>query len=439
MAIFENFPYSNFHEVNLDWVISEVKRISKLVDTVTLDVDAFIAAVLAEVSPEKIQEIVEQWFEDHPEYMQYINRYVTPQDYGALGDGVNDDTQAIRDALASGADIYFPVGEYKITSSIGINDRTDWNFDASNAKFTCTIVGFAFRIRNVERCSFKFDVVESSGGCILFNTSTNTDKNFDVEVTFNELHPAPASDGILIESRNGASNEKFTINGGVIDQGAQAIHLYNNASDLNNVAIRSVFFDLDNVTAAVYVEGAASTDYVYNLTLDMGDLDTSAAGSLITVSTAKIEGLWIRCPIEVPEAMMTLGSSTDVRISSVLGDKYYNASRGYWIQTHGYFTSLLEGGMEIPTNMDLNTPAYCIPGEYYSLSPTHLSNCPTVYIFHMTVRTVIRNYNTAGGSNYILREIFDQSPGCVRYYQYVSYNGNTWTYNAWKKVTPTNA
>ena len=112
MAIYENFPYSNFHEINLDWVITEVKRISKLVDTVVLDVDAFIAEVLAEVSPEKIEEIVDQWFADHPEYLLYINRYVTPQDYGAVGDGVTNDHAAFESAINSGMDVYVPTGTY---------------------------------------------------------------------------------------------------------------------------------------------------------------------------------------------------------------------------------------------------------------------------------------------------------------------------------------
>ena len=42
--------------------------------------------------------------------------YVTPQMYGAKGDGVTDDTDAIQAALDHGGIIYFPPGEYLITS-----------------------------------------------------------------------------------------------------------------------------------------------------------------------------------------------------------------------------------------------------------------------------------------------------------------------------------
>ena len=26
MAMFENFPYTNFHQLNLDWIIEEIKK-----------------------------------------------------------------------------------------------------------------------------------------------------------------------------------------------------------------------------------------------------------------------------------------------------------------------------------------------------------------------------------------------------------------------------
>lgn len=45
---------------------------------------------------------------------------VTPQMFGAIGDGVNDDTQAIVAALATGKTVYFPSGIYRTTATIDI-------------------------------------------------------------------------------------------------------------------------------------------------------------------------------------------------------------------------------------------------------------------------------------------------------------------------------
>lgn len=46
--------------------------------------------------------------------------YVTPQMYGAVGDGVADDTQALFDALAASNEVFLPSGSYLITRTINL-------------------------------------------------------------------------------------------------------------------------------------------------------------------------------------------------------------------------------------------------------------------------------------------------------------------------------
>lgn len=40
MALYDNFPYTNFHELNLDWIIGEVKRIAAEWDNLSGDIQA---------------------------------------------------------------------------------------------------------------------------------------------------------------------------------------------------------------------------------------------------------------------------------------------------------------------------------------------------------------------------------------------------------------
>jgi Pectate lyase superfamily protein len=47
------------------------------------------------------------------------------KDYGAKGDGSTDDTEAIRAAVAAGADVVFPPGTYKLTGSITLPGGRD--------------------------------------------------------------------------------------------------------------------------------------------------------------------------------------------------------------------------------------------------------------------------------------------------------------------------
>jgi hypothetical protein len=58
-----------------------------------------------------------------------LGEFVSVMDFGAVGDGVTDDTAAIQAAIASGngtitgLNIHFPAGIYKITSTIDIGDK----------------------------------------------------------------------------------------------------------------------------------------------------------------------------------------------------------------------------------------------------------------------------------------------------------------------------
>lgn len=57
-------------------------------------------------------------------YAQRIGfQFVTPEMYGAKGDGVSDDTAAIQAAVDSGMRVLFSAGDYKITSQINVMTR----------------------------------------------------------------------------------------------------------------------------------------------------------------------------------------------------------------------------------------------------------------------------------------------------------------------------
>lgn len=49
------------------------------------------------------------------------NDYINVKSFGAIGDGINDDTKAIQNAINSGNNIYFPNGTYFITESLRYN------------------------------------------------------------------------------------------------------------------------------------------------------------------------------------------------------------------------------------------------------------------------------------------------------------------------------
>lgn len=66
---------------------------------------------------------------DVPEFLHHNVR-----DYGAVGDGKEDDTKAFKDAVkaaeADGLPVYVPAGEYLITSTIKLNSVTLYGYDS---------------------------------------------------------------------------------------------------------------------------------------------------------------------------------------------------------------------------------------------------------------------------------------------------------------------
>lgn len=56
--------------------------------------------------------------EDIRNKVHLLENYVTPQTFGAVGDGETDDTAAVQAALDNGGLIYFPPGRYKATSQL---------------------------------------------------------------------------------------------------------------------------------------------------------------------------------------------------------------------------------------------------------------------------------------------------------------------------------
>ena len=49
-----------------------------------------------------------------------VNEYVTPQQYGAVGDGITDDSSAFQDAIDTGKPVLIPSGTYVISSTLSL-------------------------------------------------------------------------------------------------------------------------------------------------------------------------------------------------------------------------------------------------------------------------------------------------------------------------------
>lgn len=143
---FDHYPYTNFHNVNLDWVLQAVKSWGALVEAnnqafkdlkeANEDFKNYVENYLHVVIPEEIasniEEAVSKWLDEHPEATTTVQDhsltheklvtgtlgFVTPEMYGAKGDGVTDDTAAFQ-AMAAAQDVIVVIPD----KSYVINDR----------------------------------------------------------------------------------------------------------------------------------------------------------------------------------------------------------------------------------------------------------------------------------------------------------------------------
>lgn len=123
MGIFRQFPYSNFHEMNMDWLLKNWNELAEEwatykanIDTDISELDAFKDFFEAWIG-DNIDESVYEWLESHPEAVT-MNWFVTPQMYGAKADGVTDDLTAFNAAIASGKQVIIPAGSYFLSETI---------------------------------------------------------------------------------------------------------------------------------------------------------------------------------------------------------------------------------------------------------------------------------------------------------------------------------
>lgn len=116
MGIFRQFPYSNFHELNLDEILKIVKTSEKeWSDTKEFIENFFDNLDLSEEVMDALKELVAEG----------VLGFVTPQMYGAKGDGVTDDSDAWQQALDENKVIYAPPATYLLDKSIEIQRQYD--------------------------------------------------------------------------------------------------------------------------------------------------------------------------------------------------------------------------------------------------------------------------------------------------------------------------
>lgn len=130
MGIFQQFPYTNFHELNLDWFLNEFKKLYGEWENTKNDwnnLKEFVENFFDNLDlTDEVSEKLQEMYNDGSLMVLlsvYLSWYVTPEMYGAAGDGITDDTIAFASAVNSGKPVFCYSKQYKLTDSITINQN----------------------------------------------------------------------------------------------------------------------------------------------------------------------------------------------------------------------------------------------------------------------------------------------------------------------------
>lgn len=150
--------------------------------------------------------------------------YVTPQQFGARGNGVTDDTDAIQQALDADGSVYFSRGEYLITRPIVITNKAHWSMNARDAVFRYSGDGYAIRILNARQIKVEVGYIGAlNGGGIEFYSDSKDVWSQYVTLYFDMI--AAKTDCIHVETyADGWANEN-RVYGGQFGSGENGVNI----------------------------------------------------------------------------------------------------------------------------------------------------------------------------------------------------------------------
>lgn len=179
-------------------------------------------------------------------YPIILSEYVTPQMFGAYGDGIEDDYTAISTALLYDKELLLPSGSYLISSPLTVNDTwkkitgfgsgiTTILYNGSGYALTCENTSIAWR--NCQYVISGLTIRSSVAGCINFINATQS-KIMDCRC----YSPSQTDvDNILISNESHyAIITNCYINGGNgihIDSSCNGCNISNNYLAYNNISM----------------------------------------------------------------------------------------------------------------------------------------------------------------------------------------------------------
>lgn len=270
MGVFDNFPYTNVHDLNTDWLVKTVKQIKDKTDEIDRAVlSAQQRADQAHADAEHVDIIS----------AQITDLVVTPEMFGAVGDGINDDTVAIQNAVdyALAHNISF-VGKgvtylttdtirvigYRNSDTLEVERGQGFILDLHNSKIHYTGLNFAFSISMLDSSYLNFGYIKAeNGGGVLMETYDRW--HYISYCIFDGTVFECLNECIKVINQNTGWNNQNKIQNILFKAGSYATHFISNSSNkLNEWIIDRV--SLEGVDEGHFLDAQTDSDVTRYIT-----------------------------------------------------------------------------------------------------------------------------------------------------------------------------
>lgn len=366
------------------------------------------------------------------EFDKYVAPVINVKGYGAVGDGVTDDTAAIQDAFNDVTEhgiVYFPTGDYLITSSITVSkDNIKVNFGTSNIIANLSSGGQVFSFGTSGDGSIVSGLQIFGGIFELSNPSSTANtvylaikgtKNFKIKdcilknVSNGGIYVEAGCedgliDGITIDGKSGYSTIRgIWLNGGTAsDYASQLVDISSitrNAIPVPIYAVKNVTISNCNITLSAYGVYLINTRdcKVENCYIDISGIGAQRCIALNNYSPrAKVSGNTLKSDRSSTGILCTQYSH-DVSINDNTFQGYFGGNRDIYVQyladalisDNRFFT---ETTQQILIDMGANA---VIQGNTFN-SETHVNGKSAVKI--TTIDLAVAGTSTYGDTATIL-------------------------------------
>ena len=271
--MFNQWPYTNLHDLNLDWILKTVKESSDKIDNfnVQTEVDKKLDEMLADGSlASSVAEAISALDSFIP------NAKYPPQGFAACkGDGVTDDTAAIQALIDAYGSIAFPSGAYVITSTIVCKQVHMIGASKANTR-----------------------LVKTTHGPILDTGDRSTIS--DIAFTFSDSIIPTTNDSAIVMSGTVYPYQRGSIRDVIINR------VFDGIVGVSGSAPFSCLFDTIEIgnyfNTGINIQGSADTQNVFsNIYINQGDAtfqETYPARHGIYIKGVYLSNTFINCNVE---------------------------------------------------------------------------------------------------------------------------------------------